>query len=244
MFLAADIAANLSYGTHFLLIMRNYFQNREIKKHKDPTVRRAPGARDATGTPHSSTLDTRRATRIRHKGKLSASPPYAMGGQEGSPSKSPSSPKDKGKRKKRRREGAPSSSKGAKGEGNGRTTTAARGAEALECYPMITKCACEQKHVQCFERAKGAANRCVFSSKIARDSWCLRLSRQSNEEQDRDASLDMYCHFACCDPFVYGLWLHSIDGAKWYYKTVRKSKTKSVENSLIYSWRFHREGWV
>lgn len=147
-----------------------------------------------------------------------------MGGQEGSPSKSPSSPKDKGKRKKRRREGAPSSSKGAKGEGNGRTTTAARGAEALECYPMIMKCACEQKHVQCFERAKGAANRCVFSKtdgvlgKIARDSWCLRVSRQSNEEQDRDASLDLYCHFACCDPFVYGLWLHSIDGAKWYYR--------------------------
>eukprot|EP00223_Ostreococcus_mediterraneus_P002401 CAMPEP_0179617066 /NCGR_PEP_ID=MMETSP0930-20121108/6961_1 /TAXON_ID=548131 ORGANISM="Ostreococcus mediterraneus, Strain clade-D-RCC1621" /NCGR_SAMPLE_ID=MMETSP0930 /ASSEMBLY_ACC=CAM_ASM_000580 /LENGTH=198 /DNA_ID=CAMNT_0021485947 /DNA_START=12 /DNA_END=606 /DNA_ORIENTATION=+ len=110
---------------------------------------------------------------------------YAMGGQEGSPSKSSSSPKDKGKRKKRRREGAPSSSKGAKGEGNGRTTTAARGAEALECYPMIMKCACEQKHVQCFERAKGAANRCVFSKtdgvlgKIARDSWCLRVSRQS-----------------------------------------------------------------
>jgi hypothetical protein len=155
---------------------------------------------------------------------LSASPPWFMGGQEGSPSKSQSSPKEKRKRKKSRLEGAPSSSKGAKGEGNGRTTSAARGPEALEYHPMLMKCAIAQKHVHCFERAKGPVNRCVFSKtdgvlgKIARDSWCLRVSRQSNDEQDRDPSLDVYCHLACCDPFVYGLWLHSIDGAKWYYR--------------------------
>lgn len=80
--------------------------------------------------------------------------------------------------------------------------------------------------VRCCEAPLAGTIRCVYAKnktlkgKIRDDHYCVRLTRAPFDDNKRDpATDDKFCHFACCDVFVYGLWLQKFkDEARFYGK--------------------------
>ena len=68
----------------------------------------------------------------------------------------------------------------------------------------------------------------TLKGNIRDDHYCVRLTRAPFDDNKRDPTADdKFCHFACCDVFVYGLWLQKFKGeARFFGKDEFKETLK------------------